>query len=76
MTLFSETVRRSLEPLSSSGWSLMAVVVICSVFTPLFLGASLYIPTAEDIGTPGRLAEWMSDNAVSVTHLTPGTSAP
>ena len=54
----------------------MSVVVICSVFTPLFLGASLYIPTAEDIGTPGRLAEWMSDNAVSVTHLTPGTSAP
>ncbi|GAA6017490.1 hypothetical protein JCM11491_006841 [Sporobolomyces phaffii] len=41
------------------------------IFTPLFLGASLYIPTAEDIGTPGRLAEWMADNAVSVTHLTP-----
>ncbi|GAA5899685.1 L-aminoadipate-semialdehyde dehydrogenase [Sporobolomyces salmoneus] len=41
------------------------------IFTPLFLGASLYIPTAEDIGTPGRLAEWMSDNAVTVTHLTP-----
>ncbi|GAA6030929.1 hypothetical protein JCM8097_008942 [Rhodosporidiobolus ruineniae] len=41
------------------------------IFTPLFLGASLYIPTAEDIGTPGRLAEWMSDNEVTVTHLTP-----
>ncbi|GAA5824792.1 hypothetical protein JCM11251_005343 [Rhodosporidiobolus azoricus] len=41
------------------------------IFTPLFLGASLYIPTAEDIGTPGRLAEWMSDNQVTVTHLTP-----
>ncbi|GAA5943971.1 L-aminoadipate-semialdehyde dehydrogenase [Sporobolomyces koalae] len=41
------------------------------IFTPLFLGASLYIPTAEDIGTPGRLAEWMSDNAVTITHLTP-----
>ncbi|BGP34854.1 large subunit of alpha-aminoadipate reductase [Rhodotorula toruloides] len=41
------------------------------IFTPLFLGASLYIPTAEDIGTPGRLAEWMADNAVTVTHLTP-----
>ena len=42
-----------------------------TVFTPLFLGASLYIPTAEDIGTPGRLAEWMADQAVTVTHLTP-----
>ncbi|GAA5853274.1 hypothetical protein JCM8547_000264 [Rhodosporidiobolus lusitaniae] len=41
------------------------------IFTPLFLGASLYIPTAEDIGTPGRLAEWMADNEVTVTHLTP-----
>lgn len=41
------------------------------IFTPLFLGASLYIPTAEDIGTPGRLAEWMADKAVTVTHLTP-----
>ncbi|GAA5915694.1 hypothetical protein JCM6882_004118 [Rhodosporidiobolus microsporus] len=41
------------------------------IFTPLFLGASLYIPTAEDIGTPGRLANWMADNQVTVTHLTP-----
>ncbi|GAA5881343.1 hypothetical protein JCM1840_006766 [Sporobolomyces johnsonii] len=41
------------------------------IFTPLFLGASLYIPTAEDIGTPGRLAEWMAAKEVTVTHLTP-----
>ncbi|GMK57641.1 hypothetical protein CspeluHIS016_0404750 [Cutaneotrichosporon spelunceum] len=41
------------------------------IFTPLFLGASLYVPTADDIGTPGRLAEWMDDNKVTVTHLTP-----
>ncbi|TCD68695.1 putative NRPS-like protein biosynthetic cluster [Steccherinum ochraceum] len=41
------------------------------MFTPLFFGAQLYVPTAEDIGTPGRLAEWMADNEVTVTHLTP-----
>jgi len=41
------------------------------IFTPLFLGAQLHIPTAEDIGTPGRLAEWMADSQVTVTHLTP-----
>lgn len=41
------------------------------MFTPLFLGASLYVPTADDIGTPGRLAEWMADRQVTVTHLTP-----
>jgi L-aminoadipate-semialdehyde dehydrogenase len=42
-----------------------------SVFTPLFFGAQLHVPTADDIGTPGRLAEWMADSEVSVTHLTP-----
>ncbi|EKM56592.1 uncharacterized protein PHACADRAFT_118411 [Phanerochaete carnosa HHB-10118-sp] len=41
------------------------------MFTPLFFGAQLYVPTADDIGTPGRLAEWMADNEVTVTHLTP-----
>ena len=41
------------------------------VFTPLFLGAQLHIPTAEDIGSPGRLAEWMAEHTITVTHLTP-----
>jgi len=41
------------------------------VFTPFFLGASIHIPDAEDISSPGRLAEWMAEHKVSVTHLTP-----
>ncbi|KAJ2919007.1 hypothetical protein MD484_g1421, partial [Candolleomyces efflorescens] len=41
------------------------------MFTPLFFGAELHVPTADDIGTPGRLAEWMADSAVTITHLTP-----
>ncbi|KAI8997523.1 L-aminoadipate-semialdehyde dehydrogenase [Pilobolus umbonatus] len=41
------------------------------IFTPLFLGATLHIPTSEDIGVPGRLAEWMNSAKVTVTHLTP-----
>lgn len=41
------------------------------MFTPLFFGAELHIPTAEDIGTPGRLAEWMAATKATVTHLTP-----
>ena len=41
------------------------------MFTPLFLGAQLHVPTADDIGTPGRLAEWMAESGVTVTHLTP-----
>lgn len=41
------------------------------MFTPLFLGAQLYVPTEEDIGSPGKLAEWMSTHGCTVTHLTP-----
>lgn len=41
------------------------------MFTPLFFGAELHVPTADDIGTPGRLAEWMANSEVTVTHLTP-----
>lgn len=41
------------------------------MFTPLFLGAQLLVPTADDIGTPGRLAEWMAQHRATVTHLTP-----
>ncbi|KAJ2496481.1 large subunit of alpha-aminoadipate reductase [Coemansia sp. RSA 1972] len=41
------------------------------VFTPIFFGAELHIPTSEDIGVPGQLAQWMCDHGVSVTHLTP-----
>ncbi|KAI8906331.1 hypothetical protein EDD86DRAFT_210399 [Gorgonomyces haynaldii] len=41
------------------------------IFTPLFLGAELHIPTSEDIGFPGRLAEWMAKQNITITHLTP-----
>lgn len=40
------------------------------IFTPLFLGAQLIVPPAEDI-TFDRLANWASENEISVTHLTP-----
>ncbi|KAK3705465.1 large subunit of alpha-aminoadipate reductase [Vermiconidia calcicola] len=40
------------------------------IFTPLFLGASLIVPPAECI-TFDRLATWASENAITVTHLTP-----
>ncbi|KAF5390097.1 hypothetical protein D9757_003872 [Collybiopsis confluens] len=41
------------------------------MFTPLFLGASLHVPPASAIGTPGALAAWMDAQKVTVTHLTP-----
>lgn len=41
------------------------------IFTPLFLGATLYVPSADDISTPGQLAKWMAAKGITVTHLTP-----
>jgi L-aminoadipate-semialdehyde dehydrogenase len=40
------------------------------IFTPLFLGAQLYVPSKDDIQHE-RLAEWMRENGATVTHLTP-----
>uniref|UniRef100_A0A0B7JZA4 Alpha-aminoadipate reductase n=1 Tax=Bionectria ochroleuca TaxID=29856 RepID=A0A0B7JZA4_BIOOC len=40
------------------------------IFTPLFLGAKIVCPPAEVIAYE-LLAEWMKENSVTVTHLTP-----
>ncbi|PKS10957.1 hypothetical protein jhhlp_002716 [Lomentospora prolificans] len=40
------------------------------IFTPLFLGAQIVIPP-QDMIAHELLAEWMKENKVNVTHLTP-----
>ncbi|KAK0734615.1 hypothetical protein B0T26DRAFT_635481 [Lasiosphaeria miniovina] len=40
------------------------------IFTPLFLGAQLLVPSREDIQHE-KLAEWMREHNPTVTHLTP-----
>jgi L-2-aminoadipate reductase len=40
------------------------------IFTPLFLGAQLLVPSREDIQHE-KLAEWMREFKPTVTHLTP-----
>ncbi|KAK4116809.1 large subunit of L-aminoadipate-semialdehyde dehydrogenase [Canariomyces notabilis] len=40
------------------------------IFTPLFLGAQLLVPSREDIQHE-KLAEWMREHKPTVTHLTP-----
>jgi amino acid adenylation domain-containing protein len=44
------------------------------IFTPLCLGAALYIPSQENILSPGQLAAWMQEREISITHLTPAVS--
>lgn len=40
------------------------------IFTPLFLGAQLLVPSKDDIQNE-KLAEWMRKHEATVTHLTP-----
>jgi amino acid adenylation domain-containing protein len=41
------------------------------VFTPLAMGASLFIPRPEIPREPGPLRNWLRANGISVLHLTP-----
>jgi amino acid adenylation domain-containing protein len=41
------------------------------IFTALYLGATLYVPPAEIVREPARLAEWLRENSISILHLTP-----
>src|SRR5262249_48957230 len=41
------------------------------VFTPLAMGASLYVPPPEIVREPELLYEWLRVNSITVLHLTP-----
>ena len=41
------------------------------VFTALSLGATLCIPDPDEIGSFGRLDQWMREKEISIVHLTP-----
>lgn len=59
---------------SSSRYTLLSGIahdpVQRDIFTPLFLGAQLLVPSKEDIQHE-KLAEWMHKYKPTVTHLTP-----
>lgn len=40
------------------------------IFTPLFLGAQIIVPSRDSIAHE-LLADWMKENRITVTHLTP-----
>ena len=41
------------------------------IFTAIWAGATLHIPSYETIHAPGALAAWMAEKGISFTHLTP-----
>ncbi len=42
------------------------------IFTPLSLGATLYVPPDADLSSSLGLAAWLKRHRISVAHLTPG----
>ncbi|MBL4607042.1 MAG: non-ribosomal peptide synthetase, partial [Pseudomonadales bacterium] len=44
------------------------------IFLPLSLGAKIVIPDAELMKNPGPLRQWMINQKISVSHLTPSLS--
>ncbi len=41
------------------------------IFGPLWLGATLYIPTSRDLRSPKLLATWLLEHEINVIHITP-----
>jgi amino acid adenylation domain-containing protein len=41
------------------------------VFTAIYLGATIYIPSAAEARSPDQLANWLKHNDITVLHLTP-----
>jgi amino acid adenylation domain-containing protein len=44
------------------------------VFTPLWAGASLHIPSQEDMNSSHHLSRWMQNEGITIAHLTPALS--
>ncbi|MCB9079503.1 MAG: amino acid adenylation domain-containing protein [Anaerolineaceae bacterium] len=41
------------------------------IFTALWVGATIYIPDPDQVGTPGYLAGWMQQHEITFAHMTP-----
>uniref|UniRef100_A0A6B2KWQ6 Carrier domain-containing protein n=1 Tax=Arcella intermedia TaxID=1963864 RepID=A0A6B2KWQ6_9EUKA len=41
------------------------------LFTPLFFGAHIYIPTQDDISQPGQLSKWFKKHSINISCFTP-----
>jgi amino acid adenylation domain-containing protein len=66
---------RTLELSAADRFSMLSGLshdpLLRDIFTPLWLGATLYIPELEDLLSPGHLAAWAGQRALSLMHLTP-----
>jgi amino acid adenylation domain-containing protein len=45
------------------------------ILAALWVGAQVCIPDAANLGSPGYLARWMNQHAITVAHLTPAMAA-
>jgi amino acid adenylation domain-containing protein len=72
---FFQWYHETLQLDSSDRFSLLSGLahdpLLRDIFTPLWVGATLHIPDAEQIGTPGWLRTWMRQQEITISHLTP-----
>ncbi|MBD2095649.1 amino acid adenylation domain-containing protein [Trichocoleus sp. FACHB-591] len=72
---FLQWYRKTLQLEPSDRFSLLSGLahdpLLRDIFAPLGVGATLYIPDAEQIGTPGWLQTWMRQQEITISHLTP-----
>jgi amino acid adenylation domain-containing protein len=78
LSQFLEWHSRTFEFTASERFSLLSGLahdpLLRDVFTPLWVGARLCIPSQVEIETLGLLAAWFQRQQVTVTHLTPAMS--
>jgi L-aminoadipate-semialdehyde dehydrogenase len=74
LTKYTSWMAETFQLSSESRFTLLSGIshdpVQRDIFTPLFLGAQLLVPSKEDIQHE-KLAEWMREHKPTVTHLTP-----
>lgn len=75
LTHFHHWMAKTFELTRSDRFSLLSALshdpLHREVFPPLMLGAAIAIPEEETFARPGGIAEWMRDQAITVSGLTP-----
>ncbi len=72
---FLSWYRRTYEPTADDRVSMLSGLahdpLLRDIFVPLQVGATLHIPTTETLHDGRALARWLSDNRITIVHLTP-----
>ena len=72
---FWQWQQRTFELTAADQFSLLSGLahdpLLRDLFTPLFVGGTLHIPDETTLYSTEKIAAWMADHQITVTHLTP-----